>query len=367
MALTSTKNENSYLFKEIMEQGKVFKDLCSKFIDANYNIKEDVFPVKNWNKIVICASGSSKNAGEISKYIIEKLAKVSCAIEYASEYAHKDNVLGKDDLFIAISQSGNTADTFEALKKAKAAGATTFAITNCETSKIHTNADYKVLADAGVENSIAATKSFTAQLLILFVFAMKLAEKTQNADLTEFKKEFVALGDKYDEVFAQREKISAIAQITKEAKSLAVLGRHINSALALEGSLKIKETCYINAMNSPAGEFMHGHFAVLDNTIPVIAMLNKSEDEENYKLALHNLCEIKSKRNVNVILIKNSDDSTSAKEIGTDLTIDVPNVNSIFTPFMNLIVLQLIAFETASILHDNIDSPRDLIKCVAAE
>ena len=238
-------------------------------------------------------------------------------------------------MFVAISQSGNTADTFEALMKAKAKGATTLAITNNATSKIHTNADYKILADAGVENSIAATKSFTAQLLILFIFAIKLAEKTQNVDLTELKRDFCALADKYDDVYAQRSVIQEIATKLKDAKSLAVLGKNINSALAMEGSLKIKETCYINAMNSPSGEFMHGHFAVLDNTIPVVAMLNKSEDEENYKLALHNLCEIKSKRNVNVILIKNSDDSTSAKEIGTDLTIDVPNVKSIFTPFPN--------------------------------
>ena len=368
MALSSAEKENCYMIKEILSQGIVFKDLCSKFVEKNYNIKDNIFPMNRWNKIVICASGSSKNTGEIAKYVIEKLANISCEVEYASEYAHKTNILSKDDLFIAISQSGNTADTFEALKKAKLVGATTFAITNCENSKIHKTADYKILADAGVENSIAATKSVTAQLLILYLFAIKLAEKTTNNDLKDFAKDFCDLANKYDYIFAQRDKIQNIALKIKDAKSLAILGRNINSALTLEGSLKIKETCYINAINSPSGEFMHGHFAVLDNTIPVIAILNKSDDEENYQLALSNICEIKSKRNVNVILIKSENDNSAAKKIGTDLVINVPTVNALFTPFMNLVALQLIAFETACLIRDdNIDKPRDLTKCVEAE
>lgn len=357
-----------FMQKEILEQKAVFKTLIDKFFNSELQIDTKEFPIKNWKRIVICASGSSKHAGEIAKYFIEAIAKVPCSIEFASEFAHKDVVLSKEDLFIAISQSGNTADTFVALMKAKEAGATTFALTNNIDSKIHTNADYKVLADAGIERSIAATKSFTAQLLILYVFAFALAEKNQKTDLTDLKKEFCSLYEKYDEIFAQEERIKGIAKKTSKAKSIAIIGRHINSALAIEGSLKIKETCYINAISSPAGEFMHGHFAFLDKKVPLVAILNKSEnDEENYDLMLNNLNEVKSKRKVRVVLLKSKDDTAVLEKVDTKYFIDIPSANKFLVPFFNLVALQLLAFETARLIHDNIDEPRDLKKCVATE
>lgn len=357
-----------FMLKEIMEQKEVFKNLCEKFFDKNNNINLKEFPIKKWNRIIICASGSSKNAGEISKYVIESLAKIPCSIEYASEFAHKDTPIGKNDLFIAISQSGNTADTFEALLKAKNAGAKTFALTNDINSKIHNNADYKILADAGVEKSIAATKSFTAQLFILYVFAIGLAEKIGGEKLSDLKKEFVSLNEKYEEVFAQRPTIKKIAKKIKNAKSLVILARNINSALAKEGGLKIKETCYINAISAPSGEFLHGHFAFLDKKVPILGILNKSEnDEENYTLALHNLYEIKKKRKAHVVLIRTKEDNAPDKKIGNKFSIEIPIINKLFTPFLNLIALQLLAYETAKLIHDNIDKPRDLTKCVVSE
>ena len=356
-----------FMLTEILEQKEVFQTLCEKFFDENYNINTKEFPIKKWNRIIICASGSSKNAGEIAKYVIESLAKIPCSIEYASEFAHKDTPLGKNDLFVAISQSGNTADTFEALMKAKKAGAKTFALTNNIESKIHYNADYKILADAGVEKSIAATKSFTAQLFILYIFAIALAEKTQNSKLTDFKKEFTGLCEKYEDVFIQRGKIKQIARKIKRAKSLVILARNINSALAKEGGLKIKETCYINAISAPSGEFLHGHFAFLDKKVPIFGILNKTEDEENYNLTLNNLYEIKKKRKANVILIRTKDDYLADEKIGNRFAIEIPMVNKLLTPFLNLIALQLLAYETAKLIHDNIDKPRDLTKCVASE
>ena len=357
-----------FMLKEILEQKEVFKSLCDKFFDEKLNIISKEFPLKNWDRIIICASGSSKNAGEIAKYIIESLVQIPCNIEYASEFAHKDTVLSKKDLFIAISQSGNTADTFEALMKAKNAGTKTFALTNNMSSKIHINADYKILADAGIEKSIAATKSFTAQLFILYVFAIALAEKNRNKNLIDLKREFCSLYTKYDEIFIQRPKIKTIAKKIKNAKSLVILARNINSALAKEGGLKIKETCYINAISAPAGEFMHGHFAFLDKNVPVLGILNKSEgDEDTYNLMLNNLYEIKTKRKANVILIKTKDDFYAEDKIKNKFSIEVPASNKLFTPFLNLIVLQLIAYETAKLIHDNIDKPRDLKKCVENE
>ena len=357
-----------FMLKEILEQKEVFKSLCEKFLDKDFRLNLKEFPIKKWNRIIICASGSSKNAGEIAKYVIESLAKIPCSIEYASEFAHKETPIGKNDLFVAISQSGNTADTFEALLKAKSAGAKTFALTNNISSKIHHNADYKILADAGIEKSIAATKSFTAQLFILYIFAIGLAEKVGMTRLEEFKKEFVSLTDKYDEIFNQRDKIKKISKKIKGAKSIVILARNINSALAKEGGLKIKETCYINAISAPAGEFLHGHFAFLDKNVPILGILNKpNNDEENYNLTLHNLYEIKKKRRANVILIRTKDDYLADEKIGNKFSIEIPNVNKLLTPFLNLIALQLLAYETAKLIHDNIDEPRDLTKCVASE
>ena len=357
-----------FMLEEILEQKEVFTSLCKKFFDENLNINLRDFPVKKWNRIIICASGSSKNAGEIAKYVIESLAKIPCSIEYASEFAHKDTPIGKNDLFIAISQSGNTADTFEALLKAKSKGAKTFALTNDINSKIHNNADYKILADAGIEKSIAATKSFTAQLFILYVFAIGLAEKIYGEQFIDLKREFVEISEKYEEIFLQRPKIKKIAKKIKKAKSLVILARNINSALAKEGGLKIKETCYINAISAPSGEFLHGHFAFLDKNVPIFGILNKAEnDEENYNLALNNLYEIKKKRRANVILIRTKDDYFAEEKIGNKFSVEIPEINRLFTPFLNLIALQLIAYETAKLIHDNIDKPRDLTKCVVSE
>lgn len=362
------KNKQYNMLNEIFEQKKVFETLCQKFFDKDLNIITDELPLDKYSRIVICASGSSKHAGEIAKYFIEGICQIPCSVEFASEFAHKDIVLNKNELFIAISQSGNTADTFEALMKAKKKKAITFALTNNIESKIHKNADYKVLADAGLEQSIAATKSFTAQLLILYIFAIALAEKISGKTLDEIKKEFLTISEKYDDIFNQRETIKSIAKKIKKAKSVAIIGRHINSALAQEGSLKIKETCYINAVHSPAGEFMHGHFAFLDKKVPLIGILsNYKDDEENYNLGLNNLCEVQSKRKTKTILLKTCGDNIAQEKIKSKFTIDIPAMSKWFMPFLSLVALQLLAFETATLIHDNIDEPRDLKKCVDNE
>ncbi|MDD3593788.1 MAG: SIS domain-containing protein [Candidatus Gastranaerophilales bacterium] len=362
------KNKEYLMLKETLEQEKVFKDLVSKYFDTDFNITTKDFPLKKWDKIVICASGSSKNAGEIVRYVIEDLAQTTCVVEYASEYAHRKSNLGAKDLFIAISQSGNTADTFEALNRAKETGACTFAITNDENSKIHKTAHYSVIADAGIEKSIAATKSFTAQLFILFVFAIALAEQNTKNNLTDLKRDFCALGDLYKEVFDQRKKIKKIAKTLKKSKSIVVLSRNINSALAKEGGLKIKETCYINAISASSGEFLHGHFAFLDRTVPIIAICNKPTDtQENYDLLLNNIYQIKTKRKTNTIIIKTRNDCFIEERLKNKFSIEIPPVIEIFTPFLNLIALQLIAYETAKLIHTDIDKPRNLTKCVDNE
>ena len=367
--LLNINQKEYFMLEEIFEQKDVFKKLAANFFYEDLKIKAKDFPLKKWNKIVICASGSSKNAGEIAKYLIEGMTNITAGIEYASEFAHKQFALSKNDLFIAISQSGNTADTYEALLRAKEFGATTFAITNNKNSKIHKEADYKVLADAGEEKSIAATKSFTAQLFVLYVYVFALAEKVKKINIYDLKKEFLDLQNKYDEIFEQRAKIKTIAKNIKNAKSLVILSRNINSALAKEGSLKIKETCYINATSFPSGEFLHGHFAFLDKAVPVLALVNQAlnKNSENYKLLINNLKEIQTKRGSNLILIKTKEDDEIENVLKYKYFIDIPRVKTIFTPMLNLVALQLLAYETAKFIHKDIDKPRNLKKCVDNE
>ncbi len=358
-----------FMLEEILEQKEVFQKLANDFFCSDLKIKTKAFPLKKWNKIVICASGSSKNAGEIAKYLIEGMTNITASIEYASEFAHKQFALSKNDLFIAISQSGNTADTYEALLRAKEFGATTFAITNNENSKIHKEADFKILADAGEEKSIAATKSFTAQLFILYTYVFALTEKVKKINIDDLKKEFLNLQNKYDEIFSQRDKIKIIAKNIKNSKSLVILSRNINSALAKEGSLKIKETCYINAVSFPSGEFLHGHFAFLDKTIPVLAIVNQAlnKNSDNYKLLTNNLKEVQTKRGSKLILIKSKEDKEIENILKYKYYIDIPRVKTIFTPLLNLVALQLLAYETAKLIHKDIDKPRNLKKCVDNE
>lgn len=355
------------MLHEIMEQPEILKKLSERFFDSNFNIKEIDIPVKAFSRICICASGSSKNVGEIIKYFIEKLTCIPVIVEYASEFAHKPICLNEQDLLIAISQSGNTADTFEALKKAKNKNVLTLAITNNAESKIHKLADYKIFLDVGVEKSIAATKSFIAQLFVLYIFGIYLSEKLGNNDTLNIKKMIKELSIKAEEVLEQKTNIKKAAKKIKKAKSIVILGRGINSHITHEGALKIKETSYIDANGYPSGEFLHGHLAFVDKTIPVVSMLNKNiSDTDNYKLAIKNTKEIKLKRKPPLIIIKTKEDTLDGN-FKNSVLIEVPQVLDELIPFINTICLQLLAYETAISLRRNVDKPRSLKKCVEKE
>jgi glucosamine--fructose-6-phosphate aminotransferase (isomerizing) len=354
--------------KEIFQQPQIIKALSDRFFDSDLNIKEVDIPIKKFEKIYICASGTSKNAADIAKYFIEKLTGITTIVEFASEFAHKPACISDTDFFIAISQSGNTADTFEALKKAKEKGAMTFAITNNTESKIHKFADYKIFTDAGEEKSIAATKSFSAQLFILYVVTVFMAEKLGFEDNFVYKKELSELYLKYDQIFAQIKKIKKIVSKIKKTKSMVILARGINYAVSAEGSLKIKETAYIDANGFPSGEFLHGHFAFVDKNIPVISLINKCpENLENYELSLKNTKEIKEKRNPVLIVLKTVDDNKIKETFEKASFIDIPIVSEELTPFLNTACLQLFAFEIAVSLGKDVDKPRSLKKCVEKE
>lgn len=322
------------MIKDIKETPSVIEFQLN---NAHINLDSKVF-----ERIYIAASGSSRNAGNIAKYFIEKTAGLAVTVDYASEFANSSAILGQNDLFIALSQSGETADVLAALKKAKLMGVKTFAITNNENSSIHKLADAAMLADAGEERSIPSTKSFTCQLLALYQLGLYIAGKEESG--------LRKIPEKIAEFLENDTQTDAISEKIKDCKNLILLGRGQNSALAEEGALKIKETSYINATGYPTGEFMHGHLAVLDEEFTVISILSRCfDDAQSLPLAIKNTEKIKLKRNPKLIELKHNEE------------------NEVIAPFITAVMLQLIAYKAATLLGLDTDKPRGLSKVLEKE
>jgi len=364
------------MYEEIWEQPEIIKELADRYLPVNKPVQNVCLEmpaqeIKNLSKIYITASGSSRNVGNIAKYVIEAIAKIPVEVDFASEFAHRDTILTGNDFVIAISQSGKTADTFAALESAKHKGAHTLALTNNTDSKIHNLAESKMTVGAGIEKSIAATKSFTAQLLNLYALALFLGEqrKTITAQRAkEVKLELHNLIYKIEKLLRNDKNIEKIANKIKESKNLVILGRGANFAAAQEGALKIKETSYIDANGYPTGEFLHGHMAVLDENIPVISIIvhNKANDI-NYNLAVKNTEEIKYKLNPGLIIIKNQKDKQIETLFSSAGFINIPECDEIVSPMLTVITLQILAVKIADLLGRDVDHPRGLSKAVTAE
>ncbi len=322
------------MIDDILQTPLVLNDLLTKI---NYN-----FRFNKLKKIYIAASGSSRNAVNTAKYYMEKKLNIPVIVEFAGELTQRHVAFTNNDQFIALSQSGETADVLSALKKAKSAGCNTFAITNNENSTIHNLADAGMPIMAGQEKSIPATKSFTCQLMCLYLLTLNITGQ-QEPDL--FK-----VPEKIDEFVKNDTQTEGIAQQIKNYKNLILLGRGQNWGLAEEGALKIKETSYINATGYPTGEFMHGHIAVLNEDFPVISILARSyDDRKSRELAIKNTQEIKQKRNPKLIELNHNVD------------------NEVIAPFITAVMLQLLAYKTAMLLGKDTDRPRGLEKTVGSE
>lgn len=297
---------------------------------------------KNINNIYIVASGSSRNAANVAKYFLEKVTSIPVIVDFAGEFAHKTPAINKNDLFIPLSQSGETADVLAALKKVKSRGIRTFSITNKENSAIHNLSDNGMLVYAGEEISIPATKSFSGQLMCLYLLGLHIAGKSAEG-LHHIPGKIADFIDKNSE-------LNTIAEQIKNHKNLIILGRGQNWALAEEAALKIKETSYINATGYPTGEFLHGHLALLDEDFPVLSILTRCfDDAENYSLAIKNTEEIRKKRTPIMLELVHNEQ------------------NEIIAPFITTILLQLLAYKTATLLGRDTDKPRSLNKTVETE
>lgn len=359
-----------FMLKEIHEQPDVIRNVLSGKL---YNIDEPISlkevqltkeTLKNLNRIQIIACGTSMHAAMVGKYIIEDFCNIAVDVEASSEYIYRKTVTDKNTLVIGVSQSGETADTLTAIKQSKAKGSHALIITNRPDSAMAREADSLVPINAGIEVSVAATKSYTAQLISFYLLAIYMAEVKESMTveaLTELKKELVVLPQKVETILAHKEDIQKCAKAFASTKDFIYIARGINFPTALEGALKLKEISYINATGYPAGELKHGPIAMLDETMPVLSILMNGKV---YEKILSNAEEAKA-RNAKMIALTNSSDEKLDELF--DFILKVPRVNELLSPVIAMIPLQLLAYYIAEFLGKDVDQPRNLAKSVTVE
>lgn len=343
----------SIMKKEIFEEPTVVKNLLLNYVGEDGVINLDL-PQKVDN-IVIVASGSSYNCAAIAAPLFVEYAEIPCEFEYSSEFVlQKKHFITPDSLYIFVSQSGETSDTLNALKMIKEQGVKTMCITNAKDSAMWKLCDYRILSDAGEEKSIASTKALTAQIFCAVLVMLKLISK-KGEDISGYLNTMRRLPAYLERIKIDEAKIQKAAKMVSEYKNISILGNKNYYPLAKEGALKMKETCYLNVMAYPFGEFMHGHVAVLNQKSIVIAII----DEENAEFAVRNLKKIKNEYNPQVICI------TSVQEVQAgDINIYIKTKRKMKAIFGALLTLQLIACEMANLLDKNPDSPKGLSKVV---
>lgn len=359
-----------FMLKEIHEQPDVIRNVLSGKL---YNIDEPISlkevkltkeTLKNLNRIQIIACGTSMHAAMVGKYLIEDFCGIAVDVEASSEYIYRKTVTDKNTLVVGVSQSGETADTITAIKQSKEKGSHILIITNRPDSTMAREADSLIPINAGIEVSVAATKSYTAQLISFYLLAIYMAEVKESANpvfLKELKREMVILPQKLERILANKEEIQKCAKEYSNHKDFIYIARGINFPTALEGALKLKEISYINATGYPAGELKHGPIAMLDETMPVLSILMQGKV---YEKILSNAEEAKA-RNAKLIALTNSNDKKLEELF--DFIIKVPEVSEILSPVVAMIPLQLIAYYIAEFLGKDVDQPRNLAKSVTVE
>lgn len=359
-----------FMLKEIHEQGDVVRNIISgKFVGSDKiqleNFKLTNNEINNISRIQIIACGTSLHAGMVGKYIIEKYAKIPVDVEASSEYIYRDTIADKNTLVIGISQSGETADTITAIKQVKAKGSHIAIITNRADSTMARLADSLLPVNAGIEVSVAATKSYMAQVISLYMLAIYLSEekdlKEYKDEIKKLKKELVELPNKIEQLLENSKNIKEIAKKYSSYKNFIFIARGINYPSALEGALKLKEISYINATGYGAGELKHGPIAMLDENMPVLAILNTGVV---YDKVLSN-CEEAKARQAKLIGVTNYL-ANKDKALFDDL-IMIPTVSDVLSPALNIIALQLLAYYIAEYLGKDVDQPRNLAKSVTVE
>ncbi len=359
-----------FMLKEIYEQPRAIKDtyrgrlLVDQGLIKMSGIDDNLEKFLNANRIIIVACGTSWHAGLVAEYIFEDLARIPVEVEYASEFRYRNPVITKKDVVIAISQSGETADTLAAIKLAKENGAFVFGVCNVVGSSIARETDAGAYTHAGPEIGVASTKAFTTQITILTLLALKLAKEKgefSESKYHEILTELESIPAKVEKALEANPLVEIIADVYKHSENCLYLGRGYNFPVALEGALKLKEISYIHAEGYPAAEMKHGPIALIDEQMPVIVIATK---KGHYEKVVSNIQEIKTRKGKIIAVVTEGD--KQVRELA-DHVIEVPETLECLTPLLTTIPLQLLSYHIAVMRGCNVDQPRNLAKSVTVE
>ncbi len=366
-----------FMLKEIYEQpravrdtaqGRVSLDTGKVYLDLVDISDEDLKAVTS---IKIVACGTSWHAGLAGKYMLEKLARIPVEVDYASEFRYRDPVLKETDLIIAISQSGETADTIAAMREAKRSGCKVLAICNVQGSMIHREAEGTILTHAGPEIGVASTKAFTSQMVALYLFASHLGQLRGTVDEEHAKKltqDLAELPLKIEQLLNDADSIEDLSKDYFRVQDFLYLGRGINFPVALEGALKLKEISYIHAEGYPAGEMKHGPNALIDEKLPVVVVNTRESgnhaSEVRYEKTHSNIVEVKARDGIVLAVLTEGDAMTSKV---ADHSIEIPETSDLLAPILSIVPLQLLSYHIAVRRGCDVDQPRNLAKSVTVE
>lgn len=359
-----------FMLKEIYEQPKVIRDSFRGRINVERNtvalsgIIDHQKEFLNARRIIITACGTSWHAGLVGKYLIEELARIPVEVEYASEYRYRHPIINPDDVIIAISQSGETADTLAAVNLARDHGAFVYGICNVVGASIPRATHSGTYIHAGPEIGVASTKAFTAQVCVLVLVALSLAKAKGTVTDSRFRaiiNELYTLPDKIEKTLLQNERIADFSKIFTYSRNFLYLGRGYNYPLALEGALKLKEISYIHAEGYPAAEMKHGPIALVDNEMPIVVI---ATNQGNYEKIVSNIQEVKARKGRIISIVTEGD--TTVKAL-SDYYIEIPPTEAMLVPILACVPLQLLAYHIAVQRGCNVDQPRNLAKSVTVE
>jgi len=351
-----------FMLKEIFEQPEsVQRTLSGRLKDFRVKLSLNIDNPKEINRLILLGCGTSWHSALIGKYIIEKISKIPVEVDYASEFRYRNPIVGRNDLVVAISQSGETADTVAAIKEANALGANTIGIVNVVGSSISRECTSGIYLHAGPEIGVASTKAFTSQVAALLLLALYLAEKRGEKIENDFLNEIINLPIKIKEALEEADTISKIAEKYYRGSNFIFLGRGINYPVALEGALKLKEISYIHAEGYPAGEMKHGPIALIDENMPTVFICTK---DSTYDKVISNMQEVKARKGRIIAVINEIDQRIFSL---ADDIIFSPKVNETLSPIINSIPLQLFAYYMADLKGLDVDKPRNLAKSVTVE
>jgi len=359
-----------FMLKEIFEQprsitdtfrGRIIPDTNEIRLGGLHNVKERLVSAK---RIVVIACGTSWHAGLVGEYLIEDMARIPVEVEYASEFRYRNPMIGPEDVVLAISQSGETADTLAAIQLAKEAGALVLGICNVAGSSISRETDAGVYTHAGTEIGVASTKAFTAQVTVLTMMAIMIGREKGLLDDARFAQligELNDIPDKIEKILEQNDEFKRIAEIYKDATNALYLGRGVSFPVALEGALKLKEISYIHAEGYPAAEMKHGPIALIDEKMPVVFIATR---DGSYEKIVSNIQEVKARNGIVIAIVTEGDKSIHNM---ADHVIEIPETDEVLVSIPSVVPLQLIAYHIAVMRGCNVDQPRNLAKSVTVE